>query len=91
MSQVREGNTGSRTLLNIILLSLDLLLLYFEATVCKMESGLCKYEWFVKLHSQSANHIYYAPQSSPEGARRCPDRGNAGGVLVFWSKFCTVL
>ena len=26
---------------------------------------------------------YYAPPSRPEGPRRCPDRGNAGGALVF--------
>ena len=26
---------------------------------------------------------YYAPLSRPEGPRRCPDRGNAGGALVF--------
>ena len=30
---------------------------------------------------------YYAPPSRPEGPRRCPDRGNAGGSLVFLSKF----
>ena len=34
--------------------------------------------------------IYYAPQSRPEGPRRCPDRGNAVGALVFLGKFCTV-
>ena len=28
-------------------------------------------------------NIYYAPPSRPEGPRRCPDRGNAGGALVF--------
>ena len=27
----------------------------------------------------------------PEGPRRCPDRGNAGGALVFLSKFLKVL
>ena len=27
--------------------------------------------------------IYYAPPSSPKGARRCPDRGIVGGALVF--------
>ena len=33
---------------------------------------------------------YYAPPSSPEGARRCPDRDNAGGALVFSGKFHAV-
>ena len=33
------------------------------------------------------NMTYYAPPSSPEGARRCPDRGNAGGALVFFWGF----
>ena len=28
---------------------------------------------------------YYAPPSRPEGPRRCPDKGNAGGALVFSS------
>ena len=28
---------------------------------------------------------YYAPPSRPEGPRRWPDRGNAGGALVFSS------
>ena len=27
--------------------------------------------------------IYYAPPSRPEGPRRCPDRGNVGGALLF--------
>ena len=27
--------------------------------------------------------FYYAPSSRPEGPRRCPDWGNAGGALVF--------
>ena len=27
--------------------------------------------------------VYYAPPSRPEGPRHCPDRGNAGGALVF--------
>ena len=27
--------------------------------------------------------FYYAPTSRPEGPRRCPDRRNAGGALVF--------
>ena len=35
--------------------------------------------------------IYYAPHSSPEGARRCCNRSNACGALVFLSKFKTVL
>ena len=35
--------------------------------------------------------IYYAPHSSPEGARRFSDRSNACGALVFSSKFYTVL
>ena len=30
---------------------------------------------------------YYAPPSRPEGPRRCPDRGNAGGALVFMYLF----
>ena len=34
---------------------------------------------------------YYALPLGPEGARRCLNRGNAGGVLVFLSKFYTVL
>ena len=42
-------------------------------------------------NSSKARTDYYALPSSPEGARRCPDRGNAGGALVFWSKFYTVL
>ena len=28
-------------------------------------------------------YSYYAPPSRPEGPRRCPDRVNAGGALVF--------
>ena len=31
----------------------------------------------------SPNYGYYAPPSRFEGPRRCPDRGNAGGALVF--------
>ena len=34
--------------------------------------------------------FYYAPLSRPEGPRRCPDRGNAGGALVFLAKFYTI-
>ena len=34
--------------------------------------------------------VYYAPRLRPEGPRRWPDRGNAGGALVFLGKFCTV-
>ena len=30
---------------------------------------------------------YYAPPWRPEGPSRCPDRGNAEGAFVFWSKF----
>ena len=33
---------------------------------------------------------YFTAPSSPEGARRCPNRGNAGGALVFLGKFYTV-
>ena len=43
--------------------------------------------WFVWGESKSIIGIncwiYYAPPSRPEGPRRCPDRGNAGGALVF--------
>ena len=35
--------------------------------------------------------IYYAPPSSPEGARCCPNRGNAGGALVFLGKLTVLL
>ena len=28
---------------------------------------------------------YYAPPSRREGPKRCPDRGNTGGALVFLS------
>ena len=34
--------------------------------------------------------IYYAPLSRPEGPRRCSDKDNTGGALVFSGKFCTV-
>ena len=30
---------------------------------------------------------YYAPPSRPEGPRHCPERGNAGGALVFMYLF----
>ena len=33
---------------------------------------------------------YYAPPSRPKGPRRCPDKGNAGGALLFLGKFYTV-
>ena len=36
-------------------------------------------------------NFYYAPPSSPQGARSCPDRGNAGGALVFLSKLLQLL
>ena len=37
------------------------------------------------LHATSSYRNYYAPPSRPKGPRRCPDRGNAGGSLVFLS------
>ena len=33
--------------------------------------------------NQNFQKSYYAPPSRPEGPRRCPDRGNADGALVF--------
>ena len=33
------------------------------------------------------SNSYYAPPSRSEGPRRCPDRGNTGGALVFMYLF----
>ena len=34
---------------------------------------------------------YYAPPLRPKGPRRCPDRGNAGGALVFFPQLLWLL
>ena len=34
-----------------------------------------------------AGGFYYKPATRPEGPMRCPDRGNAGGLFVFFTTF----
>ena len=39
--------------------------------------------WFPTRNFSCYAIFYYAPPSRPEGPRRCPDMGKAGGALVF--------